>query len=230
MIQRIIQAVRRNIVGWLALFVALGGTSVAASHYLITSTKQIKPSVLKQLRGAAGHSGLQGPAGARGAEGPAGTNGPEGKPGANGTVVIARGRSISAVTSATKPASSPFPVTGSTWTQRAEELDLLVGQASITTPAKSQCTDGGFNGETFVQIFVDGKEVARASAGATETPETVTAVLEGEHPVQPWLFEPGKETSHTLTVDVTDNCGLNGGKGGGHFTANSVSIDVIGAR
>ena len=32
-----------------ALFVALGGTSLAASHSVITSTKQIKPSVLKSL-------------------------------------------------------------------------------------------------------------------------------------------------------------------------------------
>ncbi|HEY4428816.1 MAG TPA: hypothetical protein VGN08_11485 [Solirubrobacteraceae bacterium] len=33
-----------------ALFVALGGTAVAAKHYLITSTQQIKPNVLKALR------------------------------------------------------------------------------------------------------------------------------------------------------------------------------------
>src|SRR5438876_402905 len=33
-----------------ALFIALGGTASAA-HFLITSTSQIKPSVLKKLRG-----------------------------------------------------------------------------------------------------------------------------------------------------------------------------------
>jgi hypothetical protein len=38
-------------VALVALFVALGGTAVAARHYLITSTSQIKPSVLKLLRG-----------------------------------------------------------------------------------------------------------------------------------------------------------------------------------
>ena len=41
-----------------ALFFALGGgAAVAANHYLITSTKQIKPSVLKQLKGARGPAG-----------------------------------------------------------------------------------------------------------------------------------------------------------------------------
>ena len=49
MIHRVLLAIRGNIVAWLALFVALGGTSIAAQHYLITSTSQIKPSVLKKL-------------------------------------------------------------------------------------------------------------------------------------------------------------------------------------
>jgi len=49
MIHRIATAIRQNLVAWLALFVALGGTSLAASHYVITSTKQIKPSVLKSF-------------------------------------------------------------------------------------------------------------------------------------------------------------------------------------
>jgi hypothetical protein len=42
-----------TIIACLALFVALGGTAVAASRYLITSTSQIKPSV----RSALGSSG-----------------------------------------------------------------------------------------------------------------------------------------------------------------------------
>jgi hypothetical protein len=86
-IYRLSQAIRRNIVAWLALFVALSGTSLAASRYLITSTTQIKPSVLKQLRGKAGPPGPRGetgPAGAQGAIGTKGETGLRGEAGLNG--------------------------------------------------------------------------------------------------------------------------------------------------
>ena len=42
------------IVAGAALFVSVASTGAAATHYLITSTNQIKPSVLAQLRGRPG--------------------------------------------------------------------------------------------------------------------------------------------------------------------------------
>lgn len=73
-----------NVIATLALFLALGGSAIAARQYVITSTKQIAPKVrtaLKGARGATGPAGARGPAGERG---PAGDRGPEGPAGAAG--------------------------------------------------------------------------------------------------------------------------------------------------
>jgi hypothetical protein len=67
-----------NVVATMALVFAMGGTAVAAKHYLINSTKQIKPSVLKSLEGRTGKTGPQGPAGAPGSPGLTGKEGPAG--------------------------------------------------------------------------------------------------------------------------------------------------------
>jgi hypothetical protein len=61
-----------NVAATLALIFSMAGGAFAASHYLITSTKQIKPSVLAQLRGLRGLAGPAGSAGSQGREGVAG--------------------------------------------------------------------------------------------------------------------------------------------------------------
>lgn len=65
----------------LALVLAMTGGAYAAKKYLITSTKQISPSVLKALKAANGKPGANG---ANGAQGPAGPAGPAGAKGENG--------------------------------------------------------------------------------------------------------------------------------------------------
>jgi len=71
-----------GIVAVFALVFAMAGGALAAKKYIITSTNQIKPSVLKSLQGKAGPAGA---AGAKGDAGPAGPQGPAGKNGTNGT-------------------------------------------------------------------------------------------------------------------------------------------------
>lgn len=77
-----------TVVALFALVFAMTGGAYAAKKYLITSTKQISPNVLKSLRGKAGTNGpvgAAGPAGPGGPQGPAGAKGDTGAAGAAGT-------------------------------------------------------------------------------------------------------------------------------------------------
>jgi hypothetical protein len=73
-----------NVALTFALVFAMSGGAYAASKYIITSTKQISPKVLKELKGKAGPAGKNGAAGAMGAAGSTGPQGPAGAPGAKG--------------------------------------------------------------------------------------------------------------------------------------------------
>jgi hypothetical protein len=70
-----------NITVTLALVFAMSGGALAANHYLINSTKQINPKVLKKLVGKPGKTGATGSTGATGAAGATGKEGPQGKEG-----------------------------------------------------------------------------------------------------------------------------------------------------
>jgi hypothetical protein len=85
------------VVAILALVMASTGTGLAASRYLITSSKQVKPGSLsaanlsrkarRSLRGATGQRGTTGPSGPQGAAGvvgPPGQTGAAGSPGQTG--------------------------------------------------------------------------------------------------------------------------------------------------
>jgi hypothetical protein len=131
-----------NVVATLALVFAMGGSAVAASHYLITSKKQISPKVLKELkgatgaRGAAGAAGPAGPAGANGtngAPGPEGKRGPEGLRGAEGppsgnephwrkTIAKASGSSAATAASTVLYEQAPFTITGRCWSESPGEV------------------------------------------------------------------------------------------------------------
>jgi hypothetical protein len=72
----------------LALFFALGGTAIATKHYLVTSSNQIKPSVLSKLKGKPGAAGPAGPQGASGPQGPLGPQGPAGPSNLSGLTTV----------------------------------------------------------------------------------------------------------------------------------------------
>jgi hypothetical protein len=94
----VLRYIRRHLIALLALFVALGGTSVAAANLI--NGKQIKPHTIPQNRltnstinalrgskGAKGAPGARGVTGARGATGAAGGKGVKGDTGAPGSAV-----------------------------------------------------------------------------------------------------------------------------------------------
>jgi hypothetical protein len=72
-----------------ALIFSMSGAALAAHHYLITSTHQLSPKVLRALHGRKGPTGPQGaqgvsgPPGPQGAQGAAGPTGPQGPAGQN---------------------------------------------------------------------------------------------------------------------------------------------------
>jgi hypothetical protein len=114
-----------TVIAAVALFFALGGSAIAARHYLITSTSQIKPSVLKELRGATGAAGAEG---AAGPAGPAGVTGPQGPAGPTNLSSL----TIVAGESKTVPKES-------------------VGTSVATCPAGSHAVSGGgYDGLTFL--------------------------------------------------------------------------------
>jgi len=92
-----------NVAATLALILAMSGGALAASHYLITSTKQISPKVLRKLKGKRGRTGASGPPGILGTQGPLGlqgpkgTRGPEGAPGQSALSPLHAGQSVSGV-------------------------------------------------------------------------------------------------------------------------------------
>lgn len=255
---------RRHAIALVALIFAMGGTGIAASRYVITSTSQIKPSVVRHLKGATGPAGPEGKAGPEGeagpegrsgsdgTDGPEGKAGPEGKPGPSGAVVVARVRASAPVTTAsTNPADSPtfsdYPIAGASWTQGPSELDELVGEIGASTPPFSECSEGSLNpqaGEAAVYVLLDGNIIGLATiAGEAAQAEAHASVEWGRGFASPpskkyalfglashgpnALFEPEVATSHTVTAEVADNCGVKGGNAGGHFTINSLSLDVI---
>jgi hypothetical protein len=73
-----------NVTATLALVFAMSGGALAASHYVINSTKQINPKILKALKGRTGPHGAIGAAGAKGAAGSRGSSGATGSQGPTG--------------------------------------------------------------------------------------------------------------------------------------------------
>lgn len=138
-----------NVAMTIALVFSMTGGAYAASKYVITTTKQIKPSVLASLKGATGKTGAagpQGPAGPTGPMGPAGAAGTAGEKGAAGTNGTngTNGESVASTVLATK---NPHCAEGGTEFKIAASATYAcngkTGAAGAAGPTGSPWTAGG---------------------------------------------------------------------------------------
>jgi hypothetical protein len=164
--------------------------------------------------------GVPGPPGPKGDTGATGASGPP------GAAVATHVRSTGSVASAASGAPVPWQqLTGSSWTQKAGETNVLYGQVTINIP--SACD--GF-GSGALTVKVDGMNAGNASTIAAG-PTLGSSVRVPINFPPPGAFgyiggafvAPTADTPHTVTAQVTDSCG----GAGQHFTFDSLGIDVV---
>jgi hypothetical protein len=216
----------------LALFIVLGGSAIAAVKAgsstplkVCVPAKEGKPIVTPKA-GVCKTGYTLSEVNKEGSEGPA------------GSVVVDRIRLATPISTVTSEQSVTVPLANASWPQAADEDQQLIGKVVATTPSWEECTFTGYRTAPLT-LEIDGKV---ASQFAFE-PETATSAAhipwqsgQDEGYVEKggdwanverarWLEAPSATTTHTLTLKASDQCTK-----GGHFTIDSVSIDVIGVR
>jgi hypothetical protein len=110
-------------------------------------------------------------------------------------------------------ASTSVPLSGGSWTQAANDLDLVVGSVTLQTPAT--CT-GSFGNALIVNV--DGNATTFAIAPTTPASSTVTMPI-----AVSGVMEPGASTSHSVTASLANSCT----KAGEDYTVSNVKLDVV---
>jgi hypothetical protein len=131
-----------NVILTLALVFAMTGGAFAAGKYLITSTKQISPKVLKSLTGKPGKNGAPGAPGAQGPQGAPGAPGANGKDGAPGTGG-ATGESVAFKAVATSDSAKCGGLGGGEYTLAGKATLICNGQTGFTESLPSEKTEKG---------------------------------------------------------------------------------------
>jgi len=159
-----------NILAATALIIAVaGGTAWAASRYLITSTNQIKPSVLQELRG---HRGSRGARGDKGHAGVAGQQGPQGQPGATGAAGVAG--PPNGPTGPTGPTGATGLVAG--FSASAGPVELSTQPNVVVTGLSKSLPPGHYIAIGSVTVNVE--STVLVTCDMTDTPDTGTPVTD----------------------------------------------------
>ncbi|HEX9482470.1 MAG TPA: collagen-like protein [Solirubrobacteraceae bacterium] len=169
-----------NVAATLALVLAMSGGALAANHYLIHSTKQISPKVLKALKGNVGPKGAAGTTGASGTPGKEGPAGKEGKQGVPGPVNVTKLEKVEgpfeepefvfifdiASSHAECPAGS-HAVSGGSEVSETQLTTLVISEATIN--------EGKMTGWTVLALFKELKGGVRAVAYCAKEGNAVVA-------------------------------------------------------
>jgi hypothetical protein len=226
MSKRIVVHLRGNLVAYVALFVALGGSSYAAVRLAPGSvdSRALARGAVTHKKLAAGSVGSgnvvdgslgradfrAGVLGAPGAKGDPGAAGPAGR--AGGAFVGARARFSGSVLAA-HGGSTNVPLSAAGWTQEPGEVDLIAGSVTVTTPPA--CTGSFGNALT---VSVDGAVTTFGVPPQTPPSSSVTVPL-----LVGTLTEPGSGVEHQLSAALANSCT----KAGEDFTVSDVKLDVL---
>jgi collagen triple helix repeat protein len=170
-----------NVAATLALVFAMSGGAWAASHYLINSTRQINPKVLKKLKGNTGKpgrtgaTGKEGTAGKEGPQGLQGKEGPQGKEGVSGmirwrTTVAAAGKSKAEPATVVLAKVGPFTVTGNCYVETT-----LTDAATYISTSETGSYAQGYSGKGSEKPLTAGESLQiseETAEGTTATHET----------------------------------------------------------
>jgi hypothetical protein len=190
----------------IALFVVLGGSAAATTGFIITSTDQIQPSVLKQLRGRRGPRGPRGPAGPRGGsssastsfgQGPAGPQGPQGIRGPQGEQGPKGPKGATGAKGATGPKGVPG-ITGMALSQIVvKDTGLMPVSAGGSGGGQASCPAG--------YVLING---GWSSSGSdfVVTAEGETEVSIGQTPIQAESLQLQNNANVAITLDVWADC------------------------
>jgi hypothetical protein len=234
-----------TVVAYVSLFVALGGTSVAAvtiarnavvsssikdgqvktvdlGANAVTSAKvkagSLLASDLKAGELPAAVPGPQGPAGATGVKGDPGTPGADGADGAATRVRASKpaGDVTVPADTITFGAAVTIPLAQNGWTQGATETDLFLVRVTVTAPAT--CS-GGAQG-LLVNARLGGAVLLGSHGGSIPFAASETSTHSFE---LGFLLDPGAATPRTVTLAANNGCSV----AGQDYTVTAAAVNVV---